>query len=102
MTPEGKVKEEVKKILKEFGDDVWWFMPVPTGYGTRGVPDFIVCLRGTFVAIETKSGPGKKPSAFQTKQINAIHRAGGHAVVTHCDNLDALRSILRGLHSEAS
>ena len=79
-TPEGKVKRQVKKILKERG--VWYVMPVPTGYGMAGVPDFLCCWRGLFLAIETKA-PGKKYTltANQKNKISAIRQAGGVAVV---------------------
>jgi len=40
-TPEAKVKEKIKKILKERG--AWYAMPMGTGYGNSGVPDFLVC-----------------------------------------------------------
>ena len=42
MTPEGAVKKRVKEILKDLG--AWYAMPMGTGYGHSGVPDFLVCL----------------------------------------------------------
>jgi hypothetical protein len=80
MTPEGRVKAAVKRWLKERG--VWHFCPVSNGMGAHGIPDFICCMNGRFVAIETKA-PGKRRnvSANQEHQINLIHQAGGSAIV---------------------
>lgn len=74
-TPEGKVKEEVKKILKRYG--AWYYMPVSTGYGKHGVSDFLVCFRGRFLAIECKAEDHLKPTALQQIQLNQIGEAGG-------------------------
>lgn len=80
MTPEGRVKAAVKTFLKAKG--AWYCMPIGTGYGNSGVPDFLVCWRGRFIAIETKA-PGKRgnTTVMQDKQIMGIHQAGGSAVV---------------------
>lgn len=77
MTPEGKVKAEVKKYLKERG--AYFFMPVQSGYGAATL-DFLVCLNGKFVAIETKA-PGKKLTARQCVVQDAIVDAGGLTIV---------------------
>ncbi len=80
MTPEGKVKADVKKWLKARG--IWYFMPPANGFGNSGVPDFVCCWRGRFLAIETKA-PGKRHNltTMQETQIMGIHAAGGSAVV---------------------
>lgn len=79
-TPEGKVKDAVKKLLKQLG--IWYCMPMGTGFGTSGVPDFICCPAGRFLAIETKA-PGKRANttAMQDEQIAGIHKSGGSAIV---------------------
>lgn len=80
QTPEGKVKAAVKRYLKSIG--AWFYMPVQNGMGVVGIPDFIVCWRGRFFAIETKA-PGRKGSVTpnQKRQIEAICGAEGVAVV---------------------
>jgi hypothetical protein len=82
MTPEGKVKAEVKEYLNLLGSDCWYYMPVPMGYGKRGVPDFVCCIRGQFYGIECKA-PGKRSdlTPWQSKELDAIHAAGGCSVV---------------------
>ena len=80
QTPEGKVKAAVKARLKELG--VWHFSPVSNGMGVHGIPDIICCHDGRFVALEVKA-PGKRNNTteLQDRQIIAIHKAGGAAVV---------------------
>src|SRR5579859_5611707 len=87
MTPEGKVKAAVKKVLKPYVDRgvIWFDMPVPGGYG-KPTLDFLLCVLGTFVAIETKA-PGNKPTPRQEITISQIERAGG--VVFVIDDVNA-------------
>ncbi len=75
MTPEGKVKAVVTKILSSFGVEIYKFMPVPSGYGPSSL-DYILCVGGKFVAIETKA-PGKKLTPRQVQTCKAIRDAGG-------------------------
>lgn len=95
MTPEGRVKHAVKKKLKELG--VWYYMPVSNGMGRVGAPDFICCVEGRFLAIETKA-PGKRNqlTANQHKEIQAIHEAGGAAIVV--DDVAQLAQVLTCQH----
>jgi hypothetical protein len=74
MTPEGRVKREIKIWLKEQGAYV--FSPVQTGMGARTL-DLLVCWKG-FIAIEVKA-PGKKPTKLQLAIIEEIREAGGFA-----------------------
>ena len=76
LTPEGKVKAEVKKYLKEIG--AYYFMPVQTGYGRRGV-DFYICYCGWFIALETKGGEAV-PSPSQRKVLEDVDSCGGIAL----------------------
>lgn len=80
MTPEGRVKEAVKKLLKAYG--IWYYMPVQNGMGVVGIPDFICCYNGLMLAIETKA-PGKRKdlSPNQENRIAEIRAAGGTVLV---------------------
>ncbi|MDE2097891.1 MAG: hypothetical protein KGL39_11630 [Patescibacteria group bacterium] len=78
-TPEADLKDKVKKFLSSI-PEVWFFMPVPMGYGVRGIPDFVGCWKGKFFAIETKAIRGKE-SPWQKKIREKILEAGGIAFV---------------------
>jgi Holliday junction resolvase len=77
-TPEVKVKKQIRKILDELG--CYYAMPIGTGYGNSGVPDFLVCMKGRFVSIEAKAGKGK-PTLLQEDNMRRIREAGGIALV---------------------
>lgn len=77
MTPEGKVKDKVKKLLKDAG--AYYHMPVQNGMGAPTL-DFIGCHYGNFFAIETKA-PGKKPTGRQELTIAEMRKARGTVFV---------------------
>src|SRR4051812_39961252 len=76
-TPEGKVKKIVRGILERYG--VYYYMPVPTGFGSRTV-DFIGCSKGRFFAIETKR-EGKEPTLAQSITLGRMVASGGKTFV---------------------
>ena len=80
LTPEGKVKAAVRKVLKE--NNVWFFQPMQNGMGVVGIPDFVCCYKGIFLAIETKA-PGKIANVTpnQRRVIENIRDANGFAWV---------------------
>lgn len=78
MTPEGKVKTEIKRVLKAY--NVWYCMPRGTVFGRSGVPDFLCCVNGRFLAIEAKAGKNKT-SALQEQEIQSINEHGGRAII---------------------
>ena len=78
MTPEAKVKAEIKKVLAEYG--CWYFMPSMNGYGRSGIPDFVGCYNGVFFAIEAKSANGKL-TPNQEREIAAMVAVGARVVV---------------------
>ena len=86
-TPEGKVKDKIKKYLKS--KDIYYTMPFTAGYGASGVPDILVCHQGKFIAIECKAN-GNKPTALQAEHMNRITQGGGIAVVADETNTDKI------------
>ena len=91
-TPDAKVKAKIKKILKDHG--VYYAMPIGTGYGNSGVPDFLCCVNGRFLAIEAKAGKGVT-TALQEKNMRDIQIAGGTAMVINENNLDWLEGAIK-------
>ena len=87
MTPEGRVKNEVKKQLKAIGAYQFW--PVQSGMGAPAL-DCYACLAGRFVAIETKA-PGKRPTPRQEITLTTIADAGGITLVI--DSVDMAKMI---------
>lgn len=87
MTPEGKVKAGIKKILKDMG--AYYSMPVMTGYGNSGTPDFLCCYKGVFFGIEAKANNGKL-TALQQKAHEDIRNAGGFVFVVYPNDLEYL------------
>ena len=91
MTPEGKVKAAVRKVLDTEG--VYYFMPAANGFGRAGIPDIICCVRGFFLAIELKAGKGKT-TALQDREIMAINIHGGKAMVVNEDNINEVKEVV--------
>lgn len=91
-TPEAKVKAKIKKILEE--NNVYYAMPIGTGYGRSGVPDFLCCVDGKFLAIEAKATDKDKPTALQERELQHIRNAEGETLVVHAGNVDTLPGIL--------
>jgi len=93
MTPEALVKKQIKAILKN--NNAYYAMPIGSGFGNAGVPDFLVCHKGRFIGIEAKA-KGGKPTALQLKHLQDITNAGGEAHIINEDNLHTLQEILDG------
>jgi hypothetical protein len=91
-TPEAKVKAKIKAILK--AHNVYYAMPIGTGYGNSGVPDFLCCVNGKFVAVEAKAGKGLA-TALQLKNLAQINNAGGYICIINETNLDYLENVIK-------
>lgn len=74
MTPEGKVKTRVKKILAKFKPKLWDHWPVQSGYGAPTL-DCTGAISGRAFAIETKA-PGEHPTPRQQLTIEEMRAAG--------------------------
>jgi pantoate kinase len=90
-TPEAKVKAKIKAILK--AHNVYYAMPIGTGYGNSGVPDFLCCIKGKFLAIEAKAGKGTT-TALQEKNLKSIRESGGLTAVIYETNLSDLEKFV--------
>jgi len=94
QTPEAKVKAKIKAILKAHG--AYYAMPIGTGLGNSGVPDFLICVKGRFMAVEAKAGKGRT-TALQEKNLREIDRAGGLTLVITEENIDVLEMMLEAM-----
>ena len=97
ITPEGKVKKEVRRVLDSLG--AYYVMPVTGGYGKQGAPDFLVCHRGKFFGIETKAGKGKL-TVLQEMNLKRIVETGGVALVIREDNVKFLPTLMENGNEE--
>ena len=86
---------KVKRVLHELG--AYYAMPMTGGYGNSGVPDFLVCYRGAFVAIECKANGGKT-TALQDKHLADIRGAGGVSLIIHEANVENLRKEMENVY----
>lgn len=91
-TPEGKVKDKIKKILK--AHNIYYAMPHGAGFGNAGVPDFLCCMNGKFMAIEAKANGGET-TALQDKNLKEIEDCGGFAWVIDETNINLLDLYIR-------
>jgi hypothetical protein len=76
-TPEGKVKDKVKKVLKKY--DAYWHCPVQNGMGSPSL-DFVGCFNSKYYAIETKAG-NKMPTPRQETTIAEMEAVGAKVFV---------------------
>lgn len=96
MTPEGKVKNDVKLILRQLG--AYYVMPATGGYGASGAPDFLVCHKGRFIAIECKAKKNN-PTPLQKLHFDAIVKAGGQTFLADEQSVLNLKSFLGVAHA---
>lgn len=94
LTPEGKVKAQVKRILDDY--DIYHFSPFQAGMGRAGIPDIICCCDGKFLAVECKAGKGKT-TPLQERELAQIRGHGGVALVINEDNIDELKEAIKWL-----
>ena len=112
QTPEGRVKDAIKRKLQELAPDNFHFLPVSNGMGRHGIPDFICCIPteiteemvgdtvGVFVGIEAKTYTGKV-SPLQSQCLDEIASAFGAAIVVwgsdDVDRIDNYYNTTQGL-----
>ena len=83
LTPEGKVKARVRRILEI--NKIYHFLPATGGYGRSGVPDIVGCYLGHFFAIECKT-KGNAATALQERELQHIKNAGGYTFIINETN----------------
>jgi hypothetical protein len=94
-TPEGKVKDAIKKFLDQQGH-CWYFMPVPSGRG-RPALDFVGCYKGRAFMIEAKADGGKETARQLRCRLDA-QRVGCVVFVIYGNDINALHTWFKFLH----
>ncbi len=112
QTPEGKVKDAVKKRLEHYGvlpfikaaDSTsrstvgMYYMPSQGAHAVQGVHDFVGCWDGVFFSLETKA-PDNPVDATEPQQAfrSATLRCGGIAFVgvRSADAVDELAKLIK-------
>ena len=89
---ESTIVNAIKRCLTKRRNHCWFIKTQSGAYGGRaGMPDFLVCYRGRFVAIEAKR-PGGTLSQVQKLELSRLGRAG--AVVLVAFDAAAVEAIL--------
>ena len=80
MTPEAKVVQRIKALVKSYGGEVrkveW--------SGRRGAPDLLVLVPGHHFFVEVKA-PGEKPRPEQLREHERLRAAGFDVFVSDGD-----------------
>jgi hypothetical protein len=82
-TPEGNIKTKLRKKLDALFKR-YVFMPVQSGIGASTL-DYLCCINGRFIAIETKADGTKKLTKRQAITKAFIEDAGGKVFVVYDD-----------------
>lgn len=98
-TPEGAVKRQISKLLKSYGPELWYDMPVPGGFG-KSMLDYQGVYMGRPFAIEAKR-PGGVPTPRQCQIMETMQAAGIQVfLVDGPDMLAKVRSWLNFVKSQ--
>lgn len=98
MTPEGKVKEQIKEILDPFAPEVSYKMVIPNHMGnSTGMEDFTICAYGFYLAVEAKATRKDKLRPAQVSTKIDLEKAGGIYIIIHEDNIPFLRQVILAL-----
>jgi len=81
--PETKFKERVQKDLSKL--PFCWNVKIQQ-VALRGIPDFLICLGGKFIAIELKKDEREEPNELQKWTLQSIAHAGGISFIAHPGN----------------
>lgn len=92
MTPEGKVKQFIKKFMLLHYPDAWQYCPMGGPYGKGGVPDFLYLHKGLLIAIEAKADRGVV-SESQKQQMKLITENGGICAVVRGKDIEKMNAI---------
>lgn len=92
-TPEGKVKDKAKQLIKLHG--ALYDRTVMNGMGQNGRADDVVCRSdGHFGGVEYKAASIRRVSVLQRLWLNRVAGCNGSSLVINLDNLSLLEKWL--------
>lgn len=97
QTPEGKVKKELLKLLDQFGERCFYYMPVQNGMGQTGIPDVMAIINGVAFAFECKATPKQKPTTLQAFALQKIHKACGVAWMVDNESIELVKAVFANM-----
>lgn len=75
---ESSIDRTIARELTRRG--AWGTKTHGTAAGRRGIPDWLICHHGAFLAVETKQ-PAGATTRLQRHELERVRRAGGTAIV---------------------
>ena len=97
MAEEKTFENKVKGFLKSQG--CWVLKTWSNGVQRSGIPDLLVCCKGTFLGVELKAANGK-PSPLQLWNLRKIEESGGYGVLLYPSDFDVFTKFIVALTSE--
>lgn len=82
----------MRKHLKQI-PGLWFFKA--SERTLAGIPDFIICVNGIFVALELKRDDKSKATKLQEYTLEQINKVGGLGLVVRPDNFDKVMEVLK-------
>lgn len=97
--PETLLKEKFVSELKKIKGI--WFVKIQQ-VALRGIPDYLICAKGHFIAVELKDKDAKGSSSWRLQEFNLkrIGECGGMGIVVDQTNfmnaIQIIKEIIRG------
>ncbi len=95
--PETRFKEYVIRDLKKLPNT--WFSKIQQ-VAICGIPDFLMCINGKFIALELKASKKESPTPLQQWELESIAHSGGLAFITYPENWENTYEYLKDLAKE--
>jgi len=85
MKPETTFKLRVKRDLDKV--ERLWYLKT-NEVSTVGIPDFLICAAGIFIALEIKRDASEDPTELQKYNLRKIRTTGGYGMTACPENWD--------------
>lgn len=96
---ESRVRDNIKDYLLSLAKlgQCWFLKVLGNGMQKGGVPDYLICYKGRFVAVELKKPVDSYGlSGRQRIELNKIERAGG-VIGREITSVEELKDIIKSL-----